>query len=118
MKEKAHEIRLRSTKFDQIETFSLGLNFEYLILGPFPSLYYKRYFEFFSSLVLTFLTFGVYWLLFAFKVNKIIIRRKINQGYIPFSDQDKEVIEILMQDRGIIPSSIGLSRLESVDGKS
>lgn len=118
MKHKVQAIKLISPRFNQVEVLPLGLNKAYLYFGPFPSLYYKRFFEFFSVLTLIFLTLGLYWIIFAFNVNKIIVRRKINLGYTPASGKDKEVVEILMKDKGIIPSSIGLSRLESVDGKS
>ena len=109
-------VKLISPKFKQTEIFSTGLNLKYLILGLLGSLFEKRYFEFFYVLLLSFLTLGLYWIIFAFTVNKIIIRRKVNLGYKPLALEDYQIIESLKIKGVHPPDSIKLSRLNSVDG--
>lgn len=111
------EIRLISPRFNQVRTFPLGLNKLYLLIGPIGSLFNKRWLEFIVVSIATILTFGVAWVVFAFKVNKIIVRRKINEGYVPANDKDNAILKVLMKGQEFRPYDIKLSRLGSVDGK-
>lgn len=115
-KRAAKEVQLISPKFNQLKKFPLGLNKLYLLTGPFGSLINKRWLEFFVVLIASILTLGIAWIIFAFKVNKIIVRRKIHQGYIPARDEDRAILETLMKGEHFEVDSIKLSRLGSVDG--
>jgi len=118
LKNKYETVSLVSPRFNQVEVFDLGINLQYLFFGPLMSLYHKRFFEFFWGVLFTFLSVGAYWIYFSFKVNKVIVCRKVGQGYTPLGVNDQVIVNYLMKGKEFKPSSIKFSRLGSVDGRS
>jgi hypothetical protein len=117
MKNNKLTIKLITKRFKQFEEFPIGLNFSYLMFGPFAAIKERQFFSAFVIVLLSIPTLGLFWIYYAFQANKIDIRRKLDHGYTLHPDyQTLEIIKILKLKQ-LDFDRVKLSRLSSMDGK-
>jgi len=72
---------LISPKFDKEVFVNLGVNYEYLLLGPFAALRERRIALTFIIVFLSFISCGLFWIYYGFKVNQFKVIELLNNGY-------------------------------------
>ncbi len=87
-------VMLKNEKTGQMEGIEMGFNVAAFFLGGFLPMFKGQIGYGIVTLLLSIITCGVWWFIFAFKYGKNRAQHLLLQGYLPTTDQEKDILRM------------------------